>query len=492
MRKKSGPSVKKFEADLRAEGRTLRTHAVTSTLVKKTYVLNESEQKPLSTRLVPVFDKVGYWFTESSFLGAYLELMLGILNYDFKLVPTGKDAGKKGSTKKLNEWLMEQAKPLVDEIEVESEMAKVESNHTNGDIIAAFARDVWMDYIKYSNVVALWLDNRQSALVIPIRRCEYSDQFAVEWLKYEHGLSQEEVERLLPDQQERFKKSTVLLDAGQGEHFKVLKKTRVGDGFGLPSVYSLFRTLGEVENKEIGMSRMSFLMRNVTRMHLLGHEIKQGNHAGKPTHFWSKVRSDEVKKAWKDTEGVNDFTANFDHQVTFPWPDLKQFDKTAWEGTDKRLSDWGGPIMKMLQASGVMPYLTPLAKAQAKSFRDPVGRFLSFVIQRAFKTPVEVKVSWSNLIFSDSRLLAEMIKFAYQNGLSSMETSRDEIGFDASEPERKLMEAEDKEARKKGAPLFDASHGTFPALGETNYKPPTQGGSGGGSGGRPAGTPNPA
>jgi hypothetical protein len=441
-------------------------------LQKLEWVQSERTKKPGVSDLSSVFAKCRYYAQESSFLSSFLPLKLSILNYEFHVVPAGKDASKKNALKKLDEWLAKQADPLVKTITdpQTQEEIEIESNAKFGEQLAKFAKDAWSRFLLYDSVISMWLDDRDIALTLAPDVCTYSDKFAVETLKYQHGLTQAEIAQLLPEQAQRFARAEIFLNPKEGEHFKVLKQAAVGDGLGVPRLFSIFRLLGEVEDKEIGFARESFLLRNVTRFHQLGHEIKSGVHAGKSTYMWNPTRDKGVKDKFLNVEGVNDVTANFDHAIDFPWPDLKRFDDLAWRGTDKRLNDWGGSIAKMLQAKGVAPYLTSMVKGEAFDARNEMGSYLTFIINAAWHPPVEVNVVWSNLIFNEARLMMEMLKFAYQNGLSSVATTNKEFGLDDQEGDRKVEEADDPDAVKKFSPLYAVAQGMHPALGESTFQ----------------------
>ncbi len=145
------------------------------------------------------------------------------------------------------------------------------------------------------------------------------------------------------------------------------------------------------------------------------------------------------------------------------------FDDTAFKGLNEQLNRWGGPVAEMLRATGSgNPFLPNLIKADALWHRDKMRLFLGPVILSAFKLPVEnVEIVWGNGIFAEARLQAEMLKHASLVGWTSVRTGREETGLDdADEKARKLEEAADKNARQVSGPMFDQSHGTYPALGD--------------------------
>jgi hypothetical protein len=448
---------------------------------KLSYDLQQQLEKPLvtatSTPLNTIVLKCRLWAKESDFLSRYLLTKRSIYNFGFNIVPASLD-GKKPKTEdkeKLLAWQEEEAAFKFDPIEDPQTKEPIEPEvlATNDELVRKFADDSWDEWNLLDNCTAMWLEDQGFANIIPVERCDYSDTLGVPLLRFTHGLSTLDIAKLPKDQQDRFRTHTsVMLNTKFKEHFKVLKRARLGDGYGLPRLYQIFRLLGEVESKQIGMNAMAFMMRTVVRLHRLGHEIKNGDRAGKPTHFWKQEVHDATIKAWKDAVGVQERTVNFDHFVEYPWPDLKLFDELAFKGSDKRLMEWGGPIMLMLAAKGVMPYLSPMLRAQAADDRDKMGAFLAMVINKAFLPPVPVEVTWSNTVFNESRLAAELLKFGSQQGFLSATTAKEEAGFDpVAEEDLKVQEADDPDADKKFKPMWDSSHGIAPALGETITPP---------------------
>ena len=472
-------------------GQAMAANSSTQTLVFETQARTEHPSDLNTT-----FERARYYAKESSFLNRFLPLKRAVLNYGMKIKPAPAK-GKKPTpqeVEKLNAWLDEPSSVTFEDYTdpATREVIGIEVNATNREMIAKFVNDIWNEFILLDNAVALWLDGQQYAAILPPEKCEFTDTLGVPILRYTHGLSQQEIALLPPEQQERFRKSVVIINPREGEHFKVLKRARAGDGFSWPNIYSIFRLLGEVESKEVGMNAMGYCFRKVTRHHKLGHEIKSGDRAGKPIHFWNQQRSDAVKKLWVNVIGVDDFTSNFDHTVEFPWPNLEYFDELCWKGSNLRLNDWGGPLAAMLVAKGVMPYLAPALKAECLDDRRLVGEFLSQCVNLAYLPPVPITVGWSNLIFNDSRLQSELLKFAALQGWTSVRTGQEESGLNPEEEEeRKLVESQDPEAKAKYGPLYDAPHGIFPGLGESTLTPAASESTGADPGsktGKPAGT----
>jgi hypothetical protein len=401
---------------------------------------------------------------QSSFLTSYLPTKRSIYNYGFQVCPVD-DANQDS----IDEWLAEVAPPYVDQYvdPQTSETIAVESNVSNDGRIKKFVDDSWDEFGLLDSAIGFWLDDRPAAVSLPIERCLYTDILGLEILRYTHGLTSKQIEILAPDQQTRFReRAAILVNPTFGEHFKVLKRGRLGDGLSVPRLFSALRLLGQVDSLEVGLSQMAFLTRRTVRRHKIGHEIRQGAHSGKPTHFWNKKRDATTHTMWDNAAGVGDVTTNFDHEIDFPFPDLKVFDSIAWKGSDHRLAQWGGPVAQMMAATGVLPYIGRLLKAAALDDRSKMGEYLTFILNAAFAPPAPITVGWSNLIFNEERLQAEMMKYGHIAGVVSSTTLQEEIGTQPGREERnKLRETQDPDAMAKYAPLFDASHGAFPALG---------------------------
>ncbi len=434
-----------------------------------------------------------YYALNSSFLQMFLPLKTSVYNYDFKLVAA---SGLAGDDETLKAWLEKESSPIADSLNdlATGEDIELESNKTNWELALKFANESWTEWNTLDNAIGFWLDGRNLALTLPPERCLYSDVMGLETMKYIHGLHQNQILQLPLTQQERFKNHpAVFLNPRFGEHFKLLKRAATGDGFSTPGMLSVLKTLGEEESKEIGFHQLAWTLRNVTRHHKLGHEIKSGDRAGRPDHFWDVGWDKDVQGAFRDVVGLNDYTSRFDHTIDFPWPDLKRFDATAWEGSDFKLRRWCGPLGLMLVAKGVTTHLTQLLRAHALSERRLMGPFLSMVFNKAFHAPVTVKVEWGETIFSEDRLRAEMLKFGALQGWVSPQTGTREIGLNSQREQKlKMVAASDENVQEKFMPIYDPSHGSSPAIdGPADPNAKAKAGADAGSkAGTPAGKPH--
>jgi len=482
---KSPTALKRENTALRrelAQARTLALAAGGENIDTLNYLLQTRTEKPDFGSASQVFARCRYFARENAWLNTFLLLKRSLLNAGFKLVaydPKEPHKPSKDNQSKLDEWLEEDAAAPVDEYTdpQSGDKIEVESNASNYERVIKFIEDAWLDWLVFDAVTAFWRDDQPIALTLQPERVTYTDILGLEVLRYTHGLGQQEIKSLSDDDQKRFAKPTIIINPGEGEHFKVLKRSPVGDGLGVPRMFGIFRLLGEIEGKEAGQNAMGFAMRSAKRVHKLGHEIKNGINAGKNSHFITSRRAKAVNERWRDKVGFEDYCCNFDESVEYPWPDSKLFDEKYYSASNMRLDNWAGPLALMLRAKGVSPYLANLLKTEALEERRKMGRFLSYVVSKAFGMDVPVRPMWSNLIFNEARLQAELVKFGYMQGLASATTTREEIGLNPADEEAlKVGEADDADAEKKLKPTWDSAHGIAPALGESSVKPTTDGG----------------
>jgi hypothetical protein len=459
------------------------------------YDLQKLTERP--TEIKALFKRLRTMSDESAFLSAFLPLKLSFYNSGFAITPGPLG---KGGQKEIDAWLSKDytTEAVYKDPGNQGEL-EVEYNMTIGDAINRFVRDAWREFLLLDTVVSMWMDDGSAPTTLAPELCRYQDKLGVPVLYYTHGISGRDLDLLSKEQQTRFRTNTeLMLNPKEGEHYKVLTRGLVGSGFVKPRLYSVLRTLGEIESKEIGYHGRAHQLRAATRQHKIGHEITNGYHAGKGTWFCNKKRADAALAAMKNRQGPHDLATNFDHEIIFSWPDVALFDATAWKGTNMRLCNWGGPIAQMLLAEKVIEGGLAFERAMATGDRTIMAEYLTPIIKAAFKAPdgLDIKVMWSDLCFIDPARAAELLKFAVQQGICSVTTTQQIIGFNPeTEAALKVKEASDPEAEKKYRPLWDTSHALAPAQGQTaaDLKADASGKSGSDAttaNGRPAGTGN--
>lgn len=334
----------------------------------------------------------------------------------------------------------------------------------NEERILKYVEDAWREWLIMDNLASFWRDAAATPVVLSAEDCTYSDALGVEQLRVRLNLQSNELQSLPDGLRSRYAKGEVELSTAYGEHFRVLKRAKVGDGFGAPRMLSVFRSLTQSDSMEAADAVLAHAGRTVIRQHRLGHEIKSGPKAGQPVHFWKKDRASAVEKFFKGKIGLVEFTSNFDHDIQYSVPDSKLYDGKKYEGVLNRLLWWAGPCGFLLLASGVTPYLMPSLRTEAQAERRRMKLHLEAVLNAALDAPPGIgrlRLSWSNRCFTETRIANEMVKFLTQQGPLSLRTALEEAGFDPdTERARKADEAETD--REELLPLFDANHGDEP------------------------------
>lgn len=425
------------------------------------------KEKPNFDSIQTVYEQCRYFARESGFMKEYLRLKAALLNHGRRFVAV--EAGKQAA---VDKWMMEDAPPLVDNFvdQRTQETVTVESTSTNEEMVNQWVDHAANNFIMFAADIATWIDGVEGATSLQLERVQYTDTMGLEIVRYTHGLSVLQKQQLSKEMQAVFEKPVIILNPKNKIHFKTLKTSGRGEGLPVPQMFSAFRLLGEIESKQFGMNALSFALRSAKRVHRMGYEIKSGQNTGKAiSHtLFNTKRANSMKPFWVDKQGFEEYFCNWDEKVEFPWPDPKLFDTLIFKSSNERLVEWGGPIAQMMVAKGVMPYLSNLIKSSVTDDRIKFGTYAGSVITRGFGCPAPVRLEFSNDIFSESRLAAEMVKFGGQNGWLSSSTGTEACGYSPEiEQAKKLLEANDPDAVKKFTPLYAAAQASTPALGET-------------------------
>jgi hypothetical protein len=385
------------------------------------------------------FKKARHWATHHWLVRSILQVRASFYHFGFRI---GSTAGK-----------------------VEGRLARWRDN--NVDMWSRYARECWMENLVQDNVLGLWTNNGVPPIIYPLERVEFRDEFGVERIKIQHGLNASQVDKmsLPPKTKAAFKKSSTL-ELGHDDPlfgFEILKRERMGAGFGPTAIEPIFSACAETESHEVGDAQLAASGRTVYEQHQLGHEIKSGMHAGSPVHFWNKDRAKLVEKQIKGKSGHVRVTTNFDHKILWPRPDPKNFDAKKYESAIQRIAWWGMPLGHMILTRSLNPFLMPMLKTLAADERVRVGTHLRKVFIEALGAPEEVKPVWSNRCFNDPRIAADLLKTGLQAGPLSQGTFVEEAGYDAEEErERKLEES--KLSKKVLEPAYDMHHGPISKL----------------------------
>jgi hypothetical protein len=349
-----------------------------------------------------------------------------------------------------------------------------------------YAREAFYEFLLQDNVVGLWRQQGgRPPLVIEPERCELNDLFGNEILKIRHGISQEHITTIgafSRSEEKEFKKvnNELKLDhENKTFGFDILRRERMGAGFGVPSVTPIFTTAANMTSLEVGDASLAAACRMVMELHLMGHEIKGGPHAGNKAHFWNENRAKAFEKSIKGKLGHNRLTANFDHKIVQAanWPDPKILDEKRYASGITRMAIWGMPLGQMLLNKSLNPFLLPMLKYQAIAERELMAEHLYTVFTEGLGAPEDMKCVWSNRCFSDPRVAADLLKTGLASGPLSQGTFLEESGFDKEE-ERENKAEEAGLPKTQTTPIFDAAHGD-PNKKQPGRKPGTRDGEGG-------------
>lgn len=386
-------------------------------------------------------------YEEAVFVGMGLKLLKGFANWGCQLRPV-----EKKDRKKLNDWLDKNQKEKRRQI-------------------VGLIEEVWHDRFLMDSVVAFWREatgGMQRAFTLQPEDCVYSDDFGIETLKVRLTLSQDALKKLSERERRRYGSGKdVELSEEEGEHFRVLKRARIGKGFGMPRLRGLLDTLKASESLEVMDNLWGFAARLALRQIKLGYEIKSGPRAGLPTQHYKQKVADNLKRFFEGRMGFAEWIGNFDQEILFPFPSLDRWDKKKFEGVYQRIAMWLGPTgMLLFGAKGNEDVLMRMLRTQMHEERTAVGLYLGDVLNNGFNPPVPMEVVWNDRVFMDSRQVMEMTKFLLSQGALSQRSGLESVGedqeeqWDEKDEEALQLKAESK--RHRVLPVFDPAHGQSP------------------------------
>ncbi len=414
--------------------------------------------------LYRAFEKADYWKRYNPFVGLILRVRKSFMSFGQTIRSAD---GDKTKDEALIKWQSDpDIKPDLD----------------------AYLADVWRDALVYQNVISFWREGKNRPIVLtPGMHCQYRDKFGMEELAITHGITGDQLRLmdfspalkafLRSHTEIKLTKKGVVLPGGKTEDiglfFEVAKDSKMGEGLCWPELASVFQACAQWESTEVGDSLLAMVGRIVYEQHKKGHEIRAGNNAGSPRHFWNATWAKAFEKAIKGQIGHVRMTTNFDHEVMFPRPDPKNFTGDKYAAVLQRLAVWGSPFYQMLDVrGGVNPFLLQMALYLAHDVRDFLAPHMVKVITEKWEPPAEIQMKWSDRCFRDPRTASEIIKNGLAAGPVSQRTYLDEASLDADvERANKAEEAALPESITH--PIYDPAHGI-----------PKQ------PGGHPAGQPN--
>lgn len=313
-----------------------------------------------------------------------------------------------------------------------------------------YCKEVMREFVLNQNVVSFWREAPETKMVPFLllgEQCDYVDIFGVPRLWWNpnykpvhmpqsndvfqfSGMSGKDIKNRY------FTGQKIELSEDWDEHFEVLTTNYRTMGFGIPDLYSVFRTLTQNESMEVGDAMLGLLSRRVVLDHKLGFELK-GMGASpnaafqKDVSIWTKKRGDALIKYFNGRYGFIETTSNFDYAQKVWALDPKLFVGTKWDTVINRLLWWGGPLGFMIVCKQPNPFLLGIFKSMSDGVRSDVGMHLNFTLnQGVSKLPMEIEVKWSDRCFLDMRLAWDMVSGLMKQGPLSLTTSLSEAGFD--------------------------------------------------------------
>ncbi len=411
------------------------------------------ESAALPKQLNGEFGRCRYLLEQNPWVLLVQRLWLAFYNHGFRLEPALPL--KKRDQAKFDEW-----------------------NAAKGAEIAVFVQQLWQEFLSLDNGISYWeRSDKPEECIEPFllapERCRFTDRMGRQIIHYTHGLTQEELEGMSAEQKRRYSRPEITLRSPE-DSFRVLKRARVGDGFGRPRMRTIFRPAAAYESMEVGEVIMAFLNRCIFRWHKMGQEPKANagyTPNGKLAKF-SPERWEMIKKDLKNKLGLIESAGNYDHEIKFIHPPTEYFDSKKWDGFVKRFWAYAGPLGQMMQAEGLNSDFSRMLRAEAEQERLLLRAHLEPVIREGYAAPCPVTVAWSNACFYDNQKYLEAVQWGVQQGPVALRDWFDLTGMNWGQSQaRKESEAALPEAQIK--PRFDQAHGDPKS-----------------KGGRPAGTPD--
>ncbi|HEX3800267.1 MAG TPA: hypothetical protein VH413_16345 [Verrucomicrobiae bacterium] len=399
--------------------------------------LSHSQEAPRRPR--EQFQKSREYFRDQFFIRGIILLRMAFFHFGFRIA---SEDGK--ASKQITTW-----------------------EQNNRRMYRRYAREAWLEWLIEDNVVGVWrVQGGKPPIAYPVENCKLADLWGEEVLEIEHritpemanamqGFSQAEKTKFLQNPNH-----LLITHKDNVFGFDVLRRAKMGTGFGSPTIASAFSAAAEMTSLEVGTQTLGGACRLVLEQHKMGYEIKSGLHAGSKANHWNEKRSDSFKKEIKGKVGHVRASTNFDHTMVQAanWPDPKHFQEGRFSGAMLRLANWAMPLGQMLLGKNLNPFVFPMLKQQALMERDYMAEHLRTIFIEGLGAPRNIKIVWSNKCFSDPRVAADMLKTALASGPLSQTTFLEDIGEDP-ETERENKKAEAALPKSHTNPIYDAAHG---------------------------------
>ena len=377
---------------------------------------------------------------------------------------------------------------------------------------ALLADEVMAEFVMMDNAAVFWQDaasRDDGSTIVSVLDTEIIKAYANG--NYETLEVIPQKQDVPKDQRDKFEKkfldavskgTAIVLDQEKGEYFNVATMTKRGRGLALPSMLGCLDALAQLEAIRTGDMAGAWDSRFLIKHWQLGHEIRNGDRAGRKDNFATPKKIAAMKAEMRRKRGfLYDLFSNFDVTLNYRYIPAEFFSEKKYEGSLMRLRRWGAALaaMSMKEApDGVLA----LAQADIKAIRARVGLLLETVFNRPeyglpkLKKGERVKVAWSPVTFLSPDKVAISVGQWLDRGMISVTTSRELIGVD---PETETARLTAEKGQDGFRPNFVASIGVVedqPAPGDGGKpaakKKGTAGADNGGSAspanGRPAGS----
>jgi hypothetical protein len=259
---------------------------------------------------------------------------------------------------------------------------------------------------------------------------------------------------------------------------RVLTTAKDGGGFPVPAVKAAMMDLAIIELLKIGEWNGAFARRNLIRQAKKGHEIKSGNLAGQPLHFYKSAFGKQLLKFLAEKIGYSEFVGNFDLAFEYVFLPADFFDPKIFDAVHRRLMTWAGGAGLVAEAvdktDDRFTNGLDMLRHEAMEPRAMVAAFLEDIFEKAGGAKAAGRVVFSNSIFFTVKQLQAFVSQAATNGHMSPQSAREWLGLDEQRETRRM-----KAARKDSEgymPPFEAKQGMQSA---GAVEPPTT------AGGRP-------
>lgn len=331
---------------------------------------------------------------------------------------------------------------------------------------ARFGRDVWQEFILADSAVVLWRDGGKPS-VMHTEDVTYDDRGGVEkvTIAFSKAALTEEMRRTLGAtliaQIEKNGKITIVDGRTGTMNCRVLTRGKQGCGLVTPSVSSVMLDLAIWELLKIREWNGAFASRNVMRHAKKGHEIKSGNLAGQPLHFWKSAFAKQLLKALGGLSGYNEFSSNFD--LNFEWVFLpgEFFDPKIFDSVTNRLMFWAGGAAMVAMATeerqdSRFANGLDMMRDEARESREMVRVFLTEILRQVVGKKFR-GIEWSNTVFMPAKELKQFVAQAANNGHISPQTATEALGFNNQRERKRMLAAH--QTPDAYSPPFEAKQG---------------------------------